>query len=172
MIRVEGCSRDATSLAQYNNFMLANGIGIEFLAIGCFTPLLLLLAITGVESLISWPITGLRPKQTFRVWLAANALSAMAGLIVLWFFGGNFVFWEAAMERHDLADAIQRTLTRGLSYFGESVVVETLVWMIAVRRSPGLRPRHLLIGILAANTLTYVILIPLLATALVGGDHL
>jgi hypothetical protein len=152
--------------------MLADGIEIEFAAIGCFAPLLLLLAIAGVESLVSWPITGLRPRQTFRVWLAANALSALAGLIVLWCSGGNFVFWEAAMQRHDLADAIHQTLARGLAYLGESVAVEALVWVVAIRRSPGLRPRHLVWAVVAANVITYAILIPLLATALVGGDLL
>ena len=152
--------------------MLADGIEIEFLAIGCVTPLLLLLAIAGVEALVSWPIAGLRPRQTYRIWLAANAVFALAGLIVLWSFGGNFVFWEAAMQRHDLADAFQRTFIRGIAYFGESVVVEAAVWAIAMRRSTGPHPRHLLPAILAANAVTYAILVPLLATALIGGDRL
>ena len=86
--------------------------------------------------------------------------------------GGNFIFWEAAMQRHELADAIQRTLVRGIAYFGESVAVEALVWAVAIRRSPGLQPRHLVLAIVAANAVTYVILIPLLATALIGGDLL
>jgi hypothetical protein len=152
--------------------MLANGVPIELFPIGCFVPFLVLLLIVMVESLVSMPILSVPWKTAFRIWLAANALSALGGVIVLLGFGGAFVFWEPLLVRHNLIDDLQRTLPRLIAYYLETVAIEWVVWNAASRRAQFPHPGRIPVTVIVANSISYLLLLPLLAVGLVGGDRM
>jgi hypothetical protein len=82
-------------------------------------------------------------------------------LAVLWVFGGQFFFFEWAFTQVDFASAVHRAWPRTLAYFCETLVVESVVWLVVTRKRHGLPRTRLLGGILLANILSYAVLYPL-----------
>ena len=146
--------------------MLADGIAPEFLFVGCFTPLLLLLAVSLLEAIVAGPIMRLPWRRTFSVWLAANTASALTGLVVLWAFGGQVLFWSFVLEPPSPGQTLISTAPRLLAYFVESMLVEAGVWQLAQRRQSTLQSHRWPLALLAANVASYALLIPFLVMSL------
>ncbi len=144
--------------------MLADGVSVEFVYAVYFVPMaLLLFMVPLVEAVIAWPITGLRLTQSYWIWFVANIASAAGGCLVLWAFGGRPGYLESLLDAGQLGHALSRGGSRLACYFGESIMVEALVWWLVLRQRPSLRPRHWFLSLLAANGASYSLLIALMA---------